>query len=241
MTAATVRVQVQPFDTHPVLTRAGGEMANAAVWSKGWLIGYNASGLLVPYTATTGLTSAGIAEKDETNVANDNRKANALAAVYSFLMHSGDELLVSDRYAVAWGKDNQTVCKTGTGLSPAGVFLGLDPTNSARALVWVGPTAAALAACLARDALTDTSEQSGTGTLSSGTLSIATATITSSSKILVSMRDPGAGALTTFIGLDVPVGTRVNGAPGTFVVNAIDNAKATLATAVCTFDWFVIN
>ena len=51
------------------------------------------------------------------------------------------------------------------------------------------------------------------------------------------MKDPGSGALTTFIALDVPAGSRT----GTqFVVNAIDNAKATLATAVCTFDWMIV-
>ena len=84
--------------------------------------------------------------------------------------------------------------------------------------------------------------QAGTGTLVAGTATVA-ATLTAASKIQISMRDPGAGALTTFIGFTTPVASRVagvSGSGGQFVVNAIDNAKATLATAVCTFDWEVI-
>jgi hypothetical protein len=81
--------------------------------------------------------------------------------------------------------------------------------------------------------------QSGTDTLASGTKLVA-ATITASSRIMVAMKDPGAGAITGFADLDVPVASRVVGAPGSFTVNAIDDAKATIATAVCTFDWIVI-
>jgi hypothetical protein len=79
--------------------------------------------------------------------------------------------------------------------------------------------------------------QSGTGTLASGTVTITGVNLTSNSVILLAMRDPGAGALTTFVEFDCPVGTRT---ATQFVVNAIDNAKATLATAVCTFDWLII-
>lgn len=151
MTAATERVQTQPYSAHPIPTMFSAEMANAAIWKKGWLIASNASGLLVKYTATTGLTSAGIADKDDDNTANDNRFANVHCGVFSFLMHSGDELLVSDRFAVAYGQDNQTVRKTGTSISPCGVFLGLDPNDTSRAMVWVGPAAAALANALLSD------------------------------------------------------------------------------------------
>jgi hypothetical protein len=80
---------------------------------------------------------------------------------------------------------------------------------------------------------------SGTSTLVSGTVDV-TAPITASSVIKLTMRDPGAGALTTFVELDAPVASRNVGA-GTFTVNAIDNAKAVLATAVCTFDWEITN
>lgn len=82
--------------------------------------------------------------------------------------------------------------------------------------------------------------QKGTGTLVAGVATIATATITAASTIQVTMRDPGAGAITGFADFSTPVADRVVGAPGSFKVYAIDGAKATIATAVCTFDWAVI-
>lgn len=82
--------------------------------------------------------------------------------------------------------------------------------------------------------------QFGTGTLVAGEATIATATITATSRILVAMKDPGAGAITGFAAFDVPVADRVVGAPGSFKVRAIDDAKALIATAVCTFDWIKV-
>jgi len=81
--------------------------------------------------------------------------------------------------------------------------------------------------------------QAGTVTLVAGTATVSGVTLTTSSTIQLTMRDPGAGVLTTFIDLDAPVASR-NVAAGTFVINAIDNAKATLATAIPTVDWAVI-
>lgn len=81
--------------------------------------------------------------------------------------------------------------------------------------------------------------QSNVATLASGTVTVTGVQLTANSIILLSMRDPGAGALTTFIAFDAPVASR-NTSTGQFVINAIDNAKATLATAVCTVDWLII-
>jgi hypothetical protein len=88
------------------------------------------------------------------------------------------------------------------------------------------------------------SVQCGTATLVAGTVAITAANIDAGSLILLTIRDPGAGVLTTFIGLDAPVASRVAGAAGaggSFTVNALANDKTTLATAVCTFDWAVLN
>lgn len=82
------------------------------------------------------------------------------------------------------------------------------------------------------------SVQSGTATLVAGTKTIS-ATLTSSSRITATMKDPGSGAITDFAALDIPVASRNVGA-GTFVVNAIDDSKAVITTAVCTFDWTVV-
>jgi len=81
--------------------------------------------------------------------------------------------------------------------------------------------------------------QGGTGTLVAGVATI-TATITATSTIVVSIRDPGAGAITGMVGFSVPVADRTVGAPGAFKVYAIDDSKATIASAACTFDWHVI-
>lgn len=81
--------------------------------------------------------------------------------------------------------------------------------------------------------------QAGTGTLVAGTLTVTGVTLTANSRILLSMKDPGAGALTGFADLDAPVATR-DTSTGQFVVNAIDDSKATIVTAVCTFDWLVV-
>jgi hypothetical protein len=80
--------------------------------------------------------------------------------------------------------------------------------------------------------------QKGTTTLVAGTKIVTGVVLTANSNIQLSMRDPGAGALTTFIALDAPVASRNTGT-GQFVVNAIDNAKAVLATAVCTVDYLI--
>lgn len=78
---------------------------------------------------------------------------------------------------------------------------------------------------------------SGTGTLVAGTVTI-TAPITATSRITVTMKDAGAGAITGFADLEVPSASRNVGA-GTFVVRAIDASKAQINTAVCSFDWTV--
>lgn len=75
----------------------------------------------------------------------------------------------------------------------------------------------------------------GTGTLAAGTLAVSDPGFTASTRLVITMKDPGAGAITGFAGFETPVASRVAGTG--FTVNAIDDAKALIATAVCTFDW----
>ena len=93
---------------------------------------------------------------------------------------------------------------------------------------------------IANAALPTASLKSGTSTLVAGTVTISSATISASSRIMITMQDPGAGAITGFAAFEVPVATRSVGTPGSFTVNAIDDAKALIATAVCTLDWVVV-
>lgn len=81
--------------------------------------------------------------------------------------------------------------------------------------------------------------QSGTSTLIAGTKTITGVTLTAASRILVTMKDPGAGAITDMAGFRVPAASRNTGT-GQFVVDAIDGAKAVINTAVCTFDYLII-
>lgn len=81
--------------------------------------------------------------------------------------------------------------------------------------------------------------QSGTTTLISGTKTVTGVTLTASSRIMLAMKDPGAGAITGFGALDAPAASR-NTSTGQFVINAIDDAKAVIATAVCTVDYLIV-
>jgi hypothetical protein len=83
--------------------------------------------------------------------------------------------------------------------------------------------------------------QSGRATLASGQRTVSGVTITASSRIQITMGDPGVGAITGFAAFSVPDGSRVVGALGSFLVQAIDDAKAVIATADCTFDYLIVN
>lgn len=148
----------------------------------------------------------------------------------------------------AYGLDDQTVTASSTGRSPVGTpwIVSTGGTGALRSGVYVEVTDGALAALLgatvatAGSAVPSTAIQAGTDTLALGTKLVA-ATITANSRIVITMKDAGAGAITGFADFEVPVASRVVGAPGSFTVNAIDDAKALIATAACTFDWLVIN
>lgn len=135
-------------------------------------------------------------------------------------------VVVADRESLCYALDDHTATATSAGNGSSGVVY--DVTTEG---VWVELRAAA-----PQDQADIPNVQAGTSTLVAGTKSVA-AVLTATSRIFVTMKDPGAGAITGMSALDVPVGTRSGAA---FVVNAIDATKATIATAVCTFDWLVI-
>jgi hypothetical protein len=236
--AATNRTQPTAVGNDALPTLFGGALAAATALKMGWLLAKNAAGNIVAFTEATGLKSFGVAERDVDNSTGDagDRSINAWGRVYKFTQSAGvgDSFADTDAPAVAYGVDNETVGKISTSRSPCGIFLGLDPDDS-KAIVYVGPVAAALVAMLMLSKI-----QRGTSTLAAGTVTVSGVTLTANSRIIVTMKDPGAGAITGFADLDVPVATRNTGA-GTFVVNAIDATKATINTAVCTFDWLVID
>lgn len=81
--------------------------------------------------------------------------------------------------------------------------------------------------------------QTGTTTLVAGTKTITGVTLTANSRILMFMKDPGAGAITGLGSFDTPAASR-NTSTGQFVVNAIDDSKAVITTAVCALDWMIV-
>lgn len=201
------------------------------------------SGYLAPATATTGLVCCGRFEATSTNSGADGAvKAKVRPGMYWFGNSSaGDAIAAADRGTVCFLVDDQTVAKTSNSgaRSRAGIVLDIDATLGV--LVYMSP---ALAAALTLGNTLESNGtlkkmQSGRGTLAAGTVTISGVTLTATSRIVVTMADPGAGAITNFAALDVPDASRNTGA-GTFVVNAIDNAKAVINTAVCTFDYFII-
>lgn len=77
----------------------------------------------------------------------------------------------------------------------------------------------------------------GTATLVAGTVTVA-AKVTATSRILTSLNTPGGGG--NGVDYKAPAASRVVGAPGSFVITAVDAAGATVATDVSTVDWVVV-
>lgn len=81
--------------------------------------------------------------------------------------------------------------------------------------------------------------QAGTTTLVSGTKTVSGVTLTATSRIFLTVKDPGSGAITGVGVLDAPVANRNTGA-GTFTINMVDDSKAVITTAVPTVDFLIV-
>lgn len=99
---------------------------------------------------------------------------------------------------------------------------------------------AAGAGAAAEAALNGLSLQAGTGVLVNGASAAIAATITATSRILAVKANAlgGAGSGTD---LSIPTASRIVGAPGSFVVQAVNADNTNNAVDDSTFDWFVIN
>lgn len=82
--------------------------------------------------------------------------------------------------------------------------------------------------------------QAGTAVLAAGSSPAIAAVITANSRIVVTTKSPGAGAITGFATYDTN-SARVIGSPGSFVIRALDDAKAVIGTASPTVDWHIVN
>lgn len=229
MAAVTAYIPTPECALLPHIAPLSYDVAASTKIVAGTLVGINASGNAVIGAATGMKFIAGRAEstQDNTSGAAGDLKIDVVPGI--FWWANGDSITKSSIGDLAFVSDNHTVTKAQSGAQGvAGIIIAVDATFG---------VAVASTFWSNRDMVVQ--PQSGTSTLVAGTKTITAGQLTANSVIQVTMRDPGAGALTTFIGFDVPVASR-NTATGAFTVNAIDNAKATLATAVCTFDWFII-
>jgi len=81
--------------------------------------------------------------------------------------------------------------------------------------------------------------RSGVTTLVAGVASVLNVPLSANSRIHLQIRDIGTGAMTGFVALIAPVSSR-NITLGSFVIQAIDGAKAVITTAVCVVEWEVV-
>ncbi|HEX8795460.1 MAG TPA: hypothetical protein VF765_31135 [Polyangiaceae bacterium] len=181
------------------------------------------------------MVAVGIARADVDNTAGSN---GTLSVEVDFITDrwiqlfdndTGTAVVVADRESLCWGLDDHTATASAAGNGALGVVY--DVTSEG---VWVQ-----LRAAVPQDQPDLPLIQSGTSTLVAGTKTISGVTLTANSRILLTMKDPGSGAITGFGALDAPAGSR-NTSAGTFVVNAIDDSKAVITTAVSTFDYLII-
>lgn len=245
MTAALGRTPIERKGLQAFPPELGYPVKGNTAIKYGWLCALDSTGNAVPFTAATGLLSAGLAEADIDTTASGPRGQQADGAfainftqgVVDLLNGTaGDALADTDAPCVCYGIDNQTVGKTDGGAtrSPAGLFVGLNPENS-KARVFVGPLAAFLAAARLQTAIPPT--QNGTGQLAAGTLTISTATITANSRIFVARKSISTSTAIASLGA---TGTRTVGAPGSFIVQSLKPDHTVETNDVSTFDWFVV-
>jgi hypothetical protein len=133
--------------------RIQAKVAGSTAIKRGWLCMYNASGYLVPATASTTLSSAGIAEEDidTTGISDGVKSITVIQGTVDLAFgDSGDAITDANLSApTVWAIDNQTVGATSgsSARSVAGVFMGINP-DTGLARVWVGPAAFAVGTAL---------------------------------------------------------------------------------------------
>lgn len=144
------------------------------------------------------------------------------------LNDAGTAVAAADRESRCFVLDDQTVTEAENGAIAGTVY---DVTTEG---VWIELGGGGGAAP------SDVPEiQSGTTTLIAGTKTVTGVKLTANSRIQLTMKDPGAGAITGMGALDAPVASR-NTSTGQFVINAIDDSKAVIVTAVSTVDWLIV-
>jgi hypothetical protein len=246
MTAATARVPITKMGDQALPRRMRGLVEATEVVKRGYLMLRDSGGYCVVATEAPNLTSAGIAEQDydNTNGADGAAIIDLYVGVVALKIGaSSDALTIADIGSPVYAMDNQTVGKrkivSTTVRSAAGILIDLDEEDSTRCFVWVGPAASGVANGLEENL------QVGTGTLSSGVLTVGgasgTITITASSKVFAQVNTP-AGTMGT-AGVVVKDADLTVGGPGTgaFIVRSLDDAGTAAASDTSTVNWMIVN
>lgn len=97
----------------------------AEVIYRGAAVCLDSTGEAVNATAASGLITRGVARDTVDNTV-DGHYIDTDQGVFEFFNKSGDELSQDEVGDVCYWEDNQTVCKTGTGKSVAGVVTSVD-------------------------------------------------------------------------------------------------------------------
>jgi hypothetical protein len=212
--------------------------ANAKVWRGGLAVavigGVTSSGYYEQGQAGS-VTAVGRFTQDVDNTGGADGALSAEIEFFTdrwiFLLKNDtvSAVVVADRESACFVLDDQTVTHASAGNGVAGVVY--DVTSDG---VWVEVRARP-----PEQGASVPNIQAGTSTLIAGTKTITGVQLTATSRIFVTMKDPGAGAITGLGAFDAPVASRNTGT-GQFVVNAIDDSKAVITTAVCTFDWMIV-
>lgn len=142
---------------------------------------------------------------------------------------TGTAVAVADRESVCFALDDQTVTEAESEQIAGSVY---DVTSEG---VWIEPWGGGGGGAPSDSPVI----QSGTATLATGTKTVTGVKLTATSRIFLTMKDPGTGAITGLGALDAPAASR-NTSTGQFVINAIDDSKAVITTAVSTVDWMIV-
>lgn len=206
-------------------------MKSATKVYKGGLVGLNA-GYLVPMTTALALKCVGRAKATVDNTGADGAKTcDVEEGIFRWV--NGDSIAQADVGADCFATDDQTVAKSSSGTkSRAGQIHSVDADG-----VWV------LSKFEEQESDANGGGafiQGGTGTLSSGVLTVATGiTVTANSRVVMAIKTPGG----TFSdgGLDAPSADRVVGGPGvgTIVIRGLVQAGTANVNDTSTVDYLI--
>jgi hypothetical protein len=109
------------------------QLAASTTIKQGWLVGLNASGLLVPMTAATGLRCVGRAEETKVSGASGVTMCKVSSGTFKWTNNGSNAVAAANKGTKVYAEDNQTVSTNNTGTSAAGVCEEIDADGG----IWV--------------------------------------------------------------------------------------------------------